>query len=123
VNIVIKVVHGITIVVSVFVFTNVMAVQAFMIGVQTTLAQPKAAEAQALLKIIAVAGQVKTVRVEYGKVATAEPAAETNKNHKPGHSNGVTMRFVAILLAQSGVKQLVLNHVLPLVLLDMIGGI
>lgn len=61
VTIVIKTVYGITIAVSVFAFTSVMAVQGIMIGVQITQAQLKAVAALALLKTIAVAGQAKAV--------------------------------------------------------------
>ena len=121
--IVIKTVCGIIIAVRVFVFTSVMDVQAFMIGVQTTLAQPKVAAAQALLKITVVVGQVKTVCGAYGRAVTAGPVAEINKNHKHGHLNGATTLFVAIRLALYGARQLAVNHVLLLVLQDMIGGI
>ncbi len=123
VTIVIKVVYGIIIAVIVFVFTSVMAVLVFMIGVQTTLAQPKAAAELALLKISVVVGQAQTVCGAYGRAATAGPAAEINKNHKHGHLNGATILFVAILLAQCGARQLALNHAHLLVLQDMIGGI
>lgn len=121
--IVIKTACGIIIAVRVFVFTSVMDVQAFMIGVQTTLAQPKVAAELALLKITVVVGQAKTVCGAYGRAVTAAPAAEINKNHKHGHLNGATTLFVAILLAQCGVRQLVQSPVLLLVLQDMIGGI
>jgi len=122
VTIVIKVVRGTTIAVSVFVFTSVMAVQASMIGVQTTLAQLKAVAVLALLKTIVVVGQVKVVYMACGKVATVALAAETNKNHKHGHLNGDTMQFVVILLDQYGARQLALNHALLSGLQDMIGG-
>jgi hypothetical protein len=120
---VIKVVHGITIAVYVFVFISAMVVQGIMIGVQTTLAQRREAVAQDLLKITVAVGQAKTVCTVYGKAATAALAVEINKNRKRGHSNGDTILFVAIRSVQYGVKQLAQNHVLQLALLDTIGGI
>ena len=118
-----KVVHGIIIAVSVFVFSSVMAVQVFMIGVQTILAQHKAAAAPIHRKHNAAVGQANAVPGVCGRAATAVQAAEINKNHKHGHLNGVIIRCVAIRSVQYGVKQLVPNPVHQLVQLDTIGGI